>query len=122
MFNFFISLIISIITSFGIAIIIVEKSDDYPVRRIRIILQFLLKKVYWKLPRMLFCSTCTSVWAALIVDTCLCFINYLNGSWYFFWPFSGCVAGGFTWTIIEFLNAIDKQSNINIFPEENNDN
>lgn len=118
MFNFFISLIISVITSFGIAIILVEKSNDYPVKKIRILLQLLLRKIHWKLPRMLFCSTCSSFWCTLGVDGVLCFINYLNGSWYFFWPLSGFVSSGFMFFIIEFLNAIDKQPNINIFPEE----
>jgi hypothetical protein len=38
----------------------------------------------------------------------------LLGSFYFLWPLSGFITVGLTWTIIEYLNAIDKDQNINI--------
>ena len=45
---------------------------------------------------------------------------FVFGTPYFFWPFSGFIAVGFTWTIIEHLNATDKDQNINIFIDKDN--
>lgn len=115
MLNFFICLIISVMLGFGISILIVEKGKDFPIRKYRIILQLLLSKIHWKLPQMLFCTTCTSFWAMLIADIVLFVIS---GGTYFFWPFSGMICAGIMWTIIEWLNAIDKDQNINVFMDK----
>ena len=115
MANFLICLIISIMLSFGMAILLVEKGGDWPVRPLRIRLQLLLSKIHWKLPQALFCAPCTSVWAALISDIILCIIS---GGSYFFWPCSGIIVAGMTWSIIEFLNGIDKEQNINVFMDK----
>jgi hypothetical protein len=112
MVNFFICLIISVATGFGMSILLVEKGKDWPIRPWRIRLQLLLSKIYWRLPQMLLCTTCTSFWATLIADIVLCIIT---GGAYFFWPFSGAITAGIMWTIIEYLNAIDKEQNINVF-------
>ena len=112
MLNFFICLIISVMTGFGMAILIVEKGKDWPIRPWRIRLQLILRKIHWKLPQMLLCTTCTSFWATLIVDIALFIIS---GGTYFFWPLSGAITAGIMWCVIEYLNAIDKEQNINVF-------
>jgi hypothetical protein len=123
MLNFLICLIISILLGYGIAILAVEKGKDFPVKRIRVIVQLLLSKIYWKLPQMLFCTVCTSFWAALIADCLICLVSFfLFGIPYFFWPASGAITAGFTWTVIEFLNILDKEQNINIFQDKGEEN
>lgn len=115
MLNFLICLIISIMLGYGIAITLVEKGRDWPIRPWRIRLQFLLSKIYWKLPQMLLCTVCTSFWGTLIADIIISLIALSLGIPYFFWPFSGLICVGFTWTMIEYLNSIDKEQNINVF-------
>lgn len=120
-FSFF---LISIISGIGAAITLVEKGNDFPIKRYRIYLQCILKKIHWKLPQMLYCSACTSFWTTL---TCDCFLFliafFIFGNFYFLWPLSGFASVGITWTIIEFLNVLDKKQNINInFNEDNHEN
>jgi len=107
MVNFFICVVLSIMVSFGMAVAIVEKSNTWPIRRHRIRLQLLLRKIHWKLPQMLFCTTCTSFHTSLISDIIIGLIAYSHGIFYFFWPFSGFITCGITWFIVEFLNALD---------------
>lgn len=121
MLNFFICLIISVMLGFGASILLVEKGKDWPIRPWRIRLQLVLSKIHWKLPQMLLCTTCTSFWASLMADVVIGTIAFLLGVPYFFWPFSGAITAGVTWTIIEFLNGIDKDSNINVFIDNQED-
>ena len=118
MIESFLFLLVSVMAAIGMAIILVEKGKDFPVKGIRIRIQWLLRKIYWKLPWMLFCTTCTSFWSALICDIILCIIGICLGVPYFLWPLSGFIAAGATWIVIEFLNAIDKQPNINVFADK----
>lgn len=121
---FFVFFIISILSGIGMAIALVEKGNDFPIKKYRIYLQMILKKIHWKLPQMLFCSTCTSFWTTALCDIILCLIGFfIFGQFYFLWPLSGFASVGITWTIIEFLNALDKKQNINIsFSEDENEN
>ena len=115
MVDFLACLCISVLTGFGLSILLVEKGKDWPIKPYRIILQLFLSKIHWKLPQMLLCTTCTSFWASLIADIIVAIIALCHGVAYFFWPFSGAVTAGFTWVIIEYLNSIDKEPNINVF-------
>jgi len=116
MINFLICLLISVFLSYGMAILLVEKGKDFPIKKYRVILQLLLRKIHYKAPQMLYCTTCTSFWVTLIADIVLCIIS---GGTYFFWPFSGIITAGIMWTMIEYLDAIDKDQNINnIFGNE----
>lgn len=115
MINFFICLIISTFLSIGISILLVEKGNEFPIKRFRVYLQLVLRKIHWKMPQMLFCSSCTSFWAACISDLIVCCIGLLCGVSYFFWPFSGIIVAAIMWMIIEFLNAVDKNQDINVF-------
>ena len=119
MINFLICLIISVILSYGMAILLVEKGNEWPIRPWRIRLQLLLSKIHWKLPQMLLCTVCASFWCCAISDCVLCVVS---GGTYFFFPFSGIITAGWTWTLIEYLNAQDKKQDINVFVDkENND-
>lgn len=127
MLNFLICIFLSMVISFGLSIALVEKSKTWPIRSVRIRLQLLLSKIHWRLPQMLFCTTCCSFWADLGINMCLFVITTVFfGFSYFFWPFSGFITLGFTWFIIEFLNAIDKKqpiiNNNYIIQQEKNDN
>lgn len=116
MLNFLICLIISVSLSYGMAILLVEKGEDFPIKKYRVILQLLLRKVHYKAPQMLSCTTCASFWLALISDIIL---RVVSGGTYFFWPFSGIIVAGVMWTIIEILNSRDNEQNINnIFGNE----
>lgn len=114
MIEFFICLIISIMLGFGMAILLVEKGKDFPIKKYRIFLQILLRKIHYKAPQVCYCTTCSVFWTTLVADIVLCIIS---GGTYFFWPFSGFIAAGIMWTIIEYLNAIDKEQNINVFTD-----
>ena len=119
MLDFLICLIISVLLGYGIAILLVEKGKDFPVRRYRILLQkFIHDHIGRKWSRVLKCVTCTSFWGALVADMAVGIIAFLSGGFYFFWPFSGIIAAGFTFTIIEYLNSIDKDPNINVFVDK----
>ncbi len=115
MFDFLICIVISILLGYGMAVLLVEKGKDFPIKRYRIILQLILRKIHPKAPQMLYCTTCTSFWVTLIADLVVSFIAWSVGVPYFFWPFSGAICAGFTWSIIEYLNGIDKDPNINVF-------
>ena len=112
MVNFFICLIISILSSFGLAIIIGEKGDDYPVKKPKLILEKLLKKyISEDFSKVLECTVCCSVWVCLCMDILLFFISYFFfGFIYFLWPVSGFIVAGWTFFAIEFLNAIDNNN------------
>lgn len=117
--NFLICLIISISLGYGLAILLVEKGKDWPIKPWRIRLQLILSKIHWKLPQMLYCTTCTSFWATLVADIVVCVVALLLGVPYFFWPFSGIICAGIMWTMIEILNSIDKDQDINVFIDNN---
>jgi hypothetical protein len=102
----------------GISILLVEKGKEWPIRPRRIKIQLLLRKIHWKVPQMLYCTTCTSFWATLIADIIVCIVACLSGHFYFFWPFSGAITAGIMWVVIEYLNAIDKDQNINVFVDK----
>jgi hypothetical protein len=114
MLNFFICMIMSVLIGSGMAIVLVEKGNDWPIKPIHVRIQWFQSKIHSKLPQMLFCSTCTSFWTTLISDLIIFIIAMLHGVYYFLWPFSGFISAGIVWCIIEHLNALEKQQNINL--------
>jgi len=113
MINFLICLMISAILSFGMAIALTEKGKEWPIKPWRVRIQLLLSKIHWKLPQVFYCTVCTSFWCSLISDIAIGTILYLNNQeFYLFWPFSGFIVVGATWSIIEFLNSMDKEITI----------
>ena len=109
-------LIISVSAGFGMAVALVEKGRDWPIKPWRIKLQaFIHDYISWRFSHVLFCTTCSSFWTTLVVDIILCIIGLCIGVPYFLWPLSGFITVGISWVIIEVLNALDKDPNINVF-------
>jgi uncharacterized membrane protein YjjB (DUF3815 family) len=101
--------ILSVLFGYAFAILLVEKGDDWPVMIFTKPAKILLNKIYNKLPKLLECTVCCSFWTTLVGEIVLKFwITDL-----FLWPFTGVIALGFTWSIVEFLNAIDSQKSNN---------
>jgi hypothetical protein len=96
--------IISVLCSFGLAILLVEKGEDFPMSLFVPRIKTRLNDINPNIASVLDCTTCTSFWASLVVESIL----YLFYS-YFLWPLSGFAVAGFTWLVIELLNAIDSQ-------------
>ena len=97
---------INIIASLGVAILLVDRGDTWPVVKIRDFLVFLLRKINKKLPDMFDCMICTGFWASLVVDGLL-FV--MTKGIYFAWPISGLSTVAIIWFVNEFLNAIDHE-------------
>ena len=99
-----IHLILSLLFGYSLAILLVEKGDDWPISLITKPLRFVLGKIHSKLPGVLECTVCASFWACLVGEIALKF--WITGL--FLWPFTGVIALGLTWTVIEFMNILDK--------------
>lgn len=102
-------LIISIASSIGMAVIIVEKRDDFPVNKIHAYLSSILETFFgleWAM--MLKCTVCTSFWTSLVSEIALYF---LSGRTYFCWPLTGFATAGILYFVIDFLNTLDRRNN-----------
>ena len=107
---------ISVFTSYGMAILLVEKGQDFPIRKPRLILKrFIHKHISRKMSKVLDCSTCSSFWCCFCSDCVVCIVALCHGSFYFFFPFSGLICASAVWYSMEVLNSIDKDQNINVF-------
>jgi len=101
-------LLLIILSSFGASILLVEKKSQYPVRKIRVYLNFwLLKLTNKRFAKVINCATCSSFWISLVFEL-VCLIIFLLNGWpiLFFWPLSGFISSGFTWIITDLLNSI----------------
>ncbi len=100
----FFLLLVSMICSSGMAIVLVEKRFDWPIRPFSIITRRILQLlVHRKMHRVLLCSMCTAFWTPVFCDL---FIRLTICGTYWLWPFSGFAAAGFTW----FVYQITKRS------------
>ena len=109
MFYFFLYLIFSVLLSFGMSVALVEKGDDWPIRKYRLLLKlFIHDHIHWKFAQVLDCTVCSSFWITLISDLIFMGLSLCFGAFYFFWPFSGFIALGFTWFVIQYLNKNDQ--------------
>ena len=97
-------LILSILFGVSFSILLIEKGDDWPVSLLTGPLKLIFGKIYHKLPQMLECTVCASFWTTLVGEMVL----FLWVTKSFLWPFTGVIALGITWFVIEFLNALDK--------------
>ncbi len=123
MIESFLFLLVSVLVGFGMAVALVEKGKDFPIRRYRIILQkFVHNHIHWRASQVLFCTTCTSFYTTLLSDIILCIIGLCIGVPYFLWPLSGFITVGITWTIIEFLNSQGEEPDINVFVDNTPNN
>lgn len=99
--------LLSVCFGFSLAVLLVEKGEDWPVTFITKPLKWLTGLIYSKLKDMLSCTVCTSFWATLIGELILKF--FITDI--FLWPLTGVITLGFTWVVIDFLNALDKSKN-----------
>ena len=97
--------IIATLSGIGMATLLVEKGDDFPVRIIRNPLLSLTKTVFGKSWAESFsCTVCMSFWTTLLCEVFM----YLHIDASFTWPLSGFAASGIVFYAIDFLNTIDR--------------
>lgn len=96
---------ISVLSSIGLSILLVEKAEDWPVSIFIPFLHNLLGDFHKKLPEMLNCTICTSFWASLVIDA---FLFIATSGSYFMWPLTGFASAGLVWILYQVLNAVDK--------------
>jgi hypothetical protein len=99
-------ILINAIASLGVAVLLVERGDYWPVILIKNRLVSLMDRVDKQLADMFECMICTGFWASLIIDTLLLIAT--QGS-YFMWPISGLFTTGLIWFVVEVLNALDSK-------------
>lgn len=101
-------LTLSIASSIGMALLLVEKKEEFPIKKIHGFISSFIEMVFgleWAM--MLHCTICTSFWTSLVVETVLYFIS---GRTYFFWPLTGFATAGILYILIDFLNTIDRRN------------
>ena len=98
-------LLISIVCSYGMAVLLVEKRWTWPVRPINLWLRWHLRKLHPLMKKMPQCSVCTSFWTPIVADAVLLCVS--KGR-YWMWPLSGFATAGFTWFVYELLAAVEK--------------
>ena len=104
-------LILSVLSAFGMAVALVEKKRQWPIRRYSLILQWkVLPRIHRRLGKMLNCTICTSFWTTLVTDLLIC---VFSGFQYFAWPLSGFVTFGLTWAFIQILWSIGSEAKEN---------
>jgi hypothetical protein len=95
---------LSTIGGIGMATLIVEKGDDFPIKKIKTIAQGLVRFLLGESWSKVFeCTVCMSFWTALICELIL----YFTISKSFTWPISGFAAAGISFYLIDFLNTLD---------------
>lgn len=99
-------LFVSVISSMGLAILLVEKGEEWPVSLVTKPLRWVLETLYSKLGGVLDCTVCCSFWTAFVVDLCLLCVS---GGTYFLWPLSGFATAGIVFLFMDFLNILDKE-------------
>jgi len=110
MFEILCCLILSMALSFGMAVALVEKGREWPIRKYRIcIARWLNHHISTKAHRLVNCATCASFWVAIIADLVVGTTRLVySGGFYFLWPFSGFAAVGITYYLMERLNSISQ--------------
>lgn len=106
-FNLLSLFVISLISAVGMAVLLVEKRDDWPVYLFTRPLKKCLTFVHPKLGDMFDCTVCVSFWTSLLSDFSIFLVTHGT---YFLWPLTGFATIGFVWFIIQFLDAIDRNA------------
>ncbi len=98
--------LVSVISGISLATVLVEKSEDYPVRYIsKPISSFLLKVFGENVAFVMACTVCLSFWTTLL---CELFMYYFLDAT-FLWPITGFAASGISFYLIDFLNTLDNR-------------
>ena len=112
--------IISVLASFGLAILLVEKGDEWPVSSVKEKIKDVLTMYNDKFEDVLECSICLSFWTPLLIDIVLflgCMI--FAQKFYFLWPISGFITSGITWFIYELLFTATNVGNTKLWHGDN---
>ena len=110
-------LLIAVLAGFGMAVALVEKKKQFPIRKYNTILRRLIGKVAglkWR--GMMLCTVCLSFWTTLVAELYL--MCYSNFTYIPMWPISGFITLGFTWSVISLMNAIDPPAETVDLPEK----
>ncbi len=94
----------SVFFGYALSVLIVEKGEEWPTSLIVNPIKFILSLISDRASKVFDCTVCMSFWTSLIGELCLYF--FITGL--FYWPFTGILCLGFTWTAIEFMNILDK--------------
>lgn len=114
----FFLLLASLLCGGGMAIILVEKGHEWPVRLITIPLRrFLQVYVHRKMHRLLRCAICTAFWTTLISDL---FLLIASHGHYFLWPISGFATAGILWLIYRTHYLLEQRIQPPIIPPSYN--
>jgi hypothetical protein len=98
--------LVSVISGISLATILVEKSEDYPVRYISKPISICLLKLFGEnIAFVMNCTVCLSFWTTLL---CELFMHYFLGA-SFLWPITGVAASGISFYLIDFLNTLDNR-------------
>lgn len=99
-------LLLSILGGISIATILVEKSEDYPIRYMAKPIKGLLHySLGERFAFVMECTVCLSFWTTLICELYLYFfITNL-----FTWPITGLISSGISFYVIDLLNTIDRK-------------
>lgn len=100
--------LISILASFGLSVLLVEKGEDWPMSLFVGPIRSIFGKINPKVADIFDCTVCMSFWTSLIVEVCMYFFM---GKIYFLWPLSGFAVVGLTWLVIQVLDAIESRNN-----------
>jgi hypothetical protein len=101
------TVIISVTSSIGMALILVEKRDDFPINKIHGKLEsFLSWFLGYEWAAMLSCTVCTSFWTSAVVEL---YLYWLTDGRHFLWPLTGFATAGILYLVIDILNTIDRQ-------------
>lgn len=110
--------LISVLSAFGLSVILVEKSDEGPVFWIHSFLKAVIGTILGeRAARFLDCTVCTSFWAALVIDIFL----YLQFTSPFLFPLTSFAAMGLSWFIIQILNLLDMEIDFEEIENESED-
>ena len=105
-----IHLMLVVFGSYGLAVLLVEKRRQWPVRRYNLLLKKMLGKIHRRAPNMLNCTVCTSFWTPLLIESGLLIsakINHAPYDFHWLWPLSGFITAGLSWSVIQIMNALD---------------
>jgi hypothetical protein len=103
-------LILSVLLSFGLSVILVEKSDKWPVNKISDFIRYILSYIPFvgtKFKDVLDCTVCTSFWMGILSDLIL--LVYFCNEYRFLWPVTGILALAFTWSFFQVIDAIESK-------------
>jgi hypothetical protein len=99
----------SLVCACGMAIVLVEKRFEFPVRWWNVQLKLLVHHTFSpprrsKIKKLFACAVCMAFWTSFVSDIYFCIASNFH---YFLWPISGFASAGIVWFAMSLLEAID---------------